>query len=171
MISFPEWSQFMNAKEMIMKPSIAKTFTIAAVTAFALAISPTANADDKGCSNATLKGTFAYTSTGFITAPPDFAGPYAEVGQQVFDGKGGTTAAVTLSQNGNILPVTITGTYTVNPDCTGTFTCRLLRCVTVHVFFVIDMRHGMNFKPSKQTRACHHPHRTEAISRKSHLKR
>ena len=65
----------MNTKQMIMKCSIARTFTMAAVTALALAISPTAKADDndKGCSNATLQGTFAYTSTGFITAPPAFA--------------------------------------------------------------------------------------------------
>ena len=113
----------MNAKEMIMKRStIAKTFTIAAVTALALGIAPTAKADDKGCSNATLKGTFAYTASGFITAPPAMAGPFAGVGTQTFDGNGGTTATATLSQNGNILPVTITGTYTVNPDCTGTFT-------------------------------------------------
>ena len=41
----------MNAKEMIMKRStIAKTFTIAAVTALALGMAPTAKADDKGCS-------------------------------------------------------------------------------------------------------------------------
>ena len=129
----------MNAKEMIMKSSIARSFTMAAVTALASGIAPAAKADDKGCSNATLQGTFAYTSTGFITAPPAFAGPFAEAGTQIFDGKGGTTAAVTLSQNGNILPVTIKGTYTVNPDCTGTFTLQVSPIdVTVHVLFVID---------------------------------
>jgi hypothetical protein len=121
------------------RSTVAKTFTMAAVTALALGISPAAKADDKGCSNATLRGTFAYTSTGFITAPPAFAGPFAETGTQTFDGRGGTTAAVTLSQNGNILPVSITGTYTVNPDCTGTFTLQVSPIdVTVHVFFVID---------------------------------
>jgi len=129
----------MNAKEMIMKCSIARTFPMVAITALALATSPTAKADDKGCSNATLQGTFAYTSTGFITAPPAIAGPFAETGKQTFDGRGGTTAAVTLSQNGNILPVTITGTYTVNPDCTGTMTLQVSPIdVTVHVLFVID---------------------------------
>ena len=119
--------------------TIAKTFTMAAAAALALAISPTAKADDKGCSNATLRGTFAYTSTGFITAPPAFAGPFAETGTQTFDGNGGTTAAVTLSQNGNILAVTVTGTYKVNPDCTGTFTLQVSPIgITVHVFFVLD---------------------------------
>ena len=49
----------MNTKERIMKPStIAKTFTIAAVTVLALGLAPTAKADDKGCTNATLQGTF-----------------------------------------------------------------------------------------------------------------
>ena len=130
----------MNTKEMIMKRSaIAKTFTIAAVTALVLGIAPTAKADDKGCSNATLQGTFAYTSTGSITAPPALAGPVAEVGTQTFDGTGATTATATVSQNGNILQLTITGTYTVNPDCTGTLTLQVSPIgVTVHVFFVID---------------------------------
>ena len=130
----------MNAQEIIMKRStIAKTFTIAAVTALALGIAPAAKADDKGCTNATLRGTFAYTMTGFIMAPPAFAGPFAEVGTQTFDGKGATTAAATLSQNGNIIPITITGTYKVNPDCTGTLTLLVAPFgVTVHNFFVID---------------------------------
>ena len=48
----------MNAKDRIVKRNTAaKTFAIAAVTALALGIAPTAKADNKGCSNATLKGT------------------------------------------------------------------------------------------------------------------
>jgi hypothetical protein len=129
----------MNAKEMIMNRStIATNFTFVAVTALALGMTPMAKAENKGCSNASLKGTFAYTMTGFITAPPALAGPFAEVGTQSFDGKGGTTATATLSQNGNIVPVTITGPYTVNPDCTGTFTLLVSPFgVTVHNLFVI----------------------------------
>jgi hypothetical protein len=124
----------MNAKEMIMKHStIAKTFTIAAITALAVGMAPAAKADDKGCSTASLKGTFAYTMTGVGKA-----GPFAEVGTQSFDGRGATTAIATLSQNGNIVQVTITGTYTVNPDCTGILTLLVAPFgVTVHNFFVI----------------------------------
>jgi hypothetical protein len=130
----------MNLKETTMKRSnIATTFAFAAVAVLALSIAPAAKADDRGCSNATVRGTFAYTSTGFITAPPDFAGPFAETGTQTFDGRGGTTATVMSSQNGNILPLTITGTYTVNPDCTGTMTLQVSPiAVTVDVYFVID---------------------------------
>jgi hypothetical protein len=79
----------------------------------------------KECSNATLRGSFGYTSTGTLLdsfVPPPFAGPFAEVGRQSFDGKGNTDATATTSSNGNPAPVTIEGTYTVNPDCTGSMT-------------------------------------------------
>jgi hypothetical protein len=131
----------MNAKKMMMKRStIAKTFAIVAVSTLALCIAPTAQADDKGCSNATLQGTYAYTSTGTITSPPDLAGPIAEVGAETFDGKGGTAATATLSSDGTILQLTITGTYLVNPDCTGTMTLQVVSPfqATIDVFFVVD---------------------------------
>ncbi|MBV9507334.1 MAG: hypothetical protein JO323_20255 [Acidobacteriia bacterium] len=129
----------MNTKQTMMKRS-AKALTVAAVAALALSIAPAAHAADKGCSNASLHGTFAYTSTGSITAPPEIAGPFAEIGSQTFDGAAGTTTATaTLSQNGNILPITVTGTYTVNADCTGTMTLQVAPIgVTVDVYFVID---------------------------------
>ena len=130
----------MNAKEIIMKRStIAKTFAIAALAALALGVAPAAKADNKGCSNITLKGTFAYSSTGSIASPADIAGPFVEVGTQTFDGNGGTTATAMLSQNGNMVQISVTGTYTVNPDCTGTMTLQVAPIgVTVHVYIVID---------------------------------
>jgi hypothetical protein len=125
---------------MIMRrATIAKAFAITVAAALALGIAPKAQAGDKECSNATLTGRFAFTSTGFITDPPDLAGPFAIVGTQTFDGDGAFTAAATVSQNGNIVPVSIAGTYTVNPDCTGTFTAQISPVdVTTHLFFVID---------------------------------
>lgn len=80
----------------------------------------------KECSNATLRGSFGYTSTGTLLpsfVPPPYAGPFAEVGRQTFDGKANTDATGTLSANGNIFSkVTFEGTYAVNPDCTGSMT-------------------------------------------------
>ena len=113
----------MNEKEMIMKnnSTTTKAFTIAAVTLLALAVAPMAKAADKGCSNATLRGTFVHTASGFEIAPPAIAGPIAGVGTDTFDGNGGITGSATLSINGNIVPLTYTGTYKVNPDCTGTY--------------------------------------------------
>jgi hypothetical protein len=107
-----------------MKTTMVPT-TLALVTALALAIAPKAHADGRGCSNATLKGRpFAFTSTGAIVAAPDpsILGPYAEVGVQVFDGQGNVSFSYNASQNGAPGAGTATGTYTVNDDCTGTFT-------------------------------------------------
>jgi hypothetical protein len=124
------------------RSTIASTFVLA--VAAALAVAPTAQAADKGCTNGSLKGTFAYTNTGVLTAPVSPAGPFAGVGAQTFDGNGNTTATGSVSVNGNIFAVTITGTYTVNPDCTGTFTLLVsvlsppMTLPPGHVFFVID---------------------------------
>ena len=118
--------------------TIAKAFAITVATTLALGIASKAQAADKECSNTTLKGTFAFFSTGFITAPPPEAGPFAIVGTQTFDGNGTTAAAARVSQNGNIIPVTLAGTYSVNPDCTGTFTVQISPVgITTHLFFVI----------------------------------
>jgi hypothetical protein len=129
----------MNAKEIIMKPSIiAKTLTTAAVAALVLGISPRAKAD---CSNATLQGHyFAYTSTGALVAAPipsSVWGPYAEVGVMYFEGKGDVSFTFSASQNGNVGPATATGGYSVNDDCTGTFT-EIGEGLTSHFSFVID---------------------------------
>jgi hypothetical protein len=97
------------------------------------------------CSNAKLRGSFGYTSTGTLlpsAAPPPFAGPFAEIGRQTFDGAGNTEATATLSANGNIVRVTIVGTYSVNPDCTGVMTLGVSPLgLTVNADFVI-VRNG-----------------------------
>jgi len=94
---------------------------------------------DMGQTGLGAEQVYAYTATGVIVTPAALAGPFAEVGTQTFDGQGHTTATATASQNGNILQFTITGTYTVNPDCTGTLTLQVAPIgITVPVFIVID---------------------------------
>jgi hypothetical protein len=118
---------------------IAKTLAATAAMTLTVSIASTAQAHDRECTDATLKGTFAYTNTGFLTDPPPLAGPFAGVGTQTLDGNGATTATAWVSQNGNVLLVTLTGTYTVNPDCTGTLTLDISPVgITAHAFFVIE---------------------------------
>lgn len=132
----------MNLKEMIMKRStIARTLTLTAVTTLALAVAPSAEAQNFGCSNASLQGTFALNGLGFIISAPiaSIIGPTAEVNILAFDGNGTVTATSgTMSQNGNIVPVTETGTYKVNFDCTGTYQVLISPVnFTAHYSFVI----------------------------------
>jgi hypothetical protein len=119
------------------RSTIAKNFTIAAVTALALGVVSPAKADNKGCSNAALKGTFADRDTGWIFPSPTGSLPFAGVNVDTFDGNGNLTITGTASVNGNIMHGTSNGTYTVNPDCTGTYTVESPG-LTVHAFFVID---------------------------------
>ena len=100
-------------------------------------------AEGGGCSNASLRGSFGFTSTGTLLAlPPPLAGPFAEVGRQSFDGNGNTEGTATVSANGNIFGVTVSGTYVVNPACTGSMTLNVSfpdgSQATVHADFVID---------------------------------
>jgi hypothetical protein len=137
MISFRN-ERSLNQKEMIMKRSnIAQTLAIAAIVVVASGMASTAKAADKGCTNASLRGTYSHMATGFETAPPAIAGPLAGVGTDTFDGNGGVTTTATLSINGNIVPLTATGTYKVNPDCTGTYKISSPGGTTT-LFFVID---------------------------------
>jgi hypothetical protein len=94
------------------------------------------------CSIGTLHGSFGYTATGTLlpsAVPVSLAGPFGEIGRQTFDGNGHTTATATINANGNIINVTIEGTYTVNPDCTGSMTRNVSPLgVTAHDDLVID---------------------------------
>jgi hypothetical protein len=92
------------------------------------------------CTEASLRGSFGFTSGGTLLAlPAPLAGPFAEIGRQTFDGRGNTDATATLSANGNTVRVTVQGTYLVSPDCTGSMTLYVLPFgSTVNLDFVID---------------------------------
>jgi len=126
--------------------TIALTFALAAVMGFALGMAPAANAYNRGCTAETLRGTFANSGSGFTTSPPA-AGPFTGVLAETYDGKGGVTSAGTISVNGTAIPVTGKGTYTVNPDCSGSYTVQLSPIgATGHYFFVIlDSGNGFAF--------------------------
>lgn len=63
------------------------------------------------------KQTYAFNLSGIDNG---VGGPVAYVGQLTFDGKGNIPFGnITLNLNGTIFTSTITGTYTVNSNCTG----------------------------------------------------
>jgi hypothetical protein len=125
-------------KETIMtRSSITKTLAIGAVATLALGLAPLAQAQRKECSVQTLQGSFARTDTGFVITPPVIAGPLAGVSLVTFDGNGGFTSVGSAMVNGTRSDSTTTGTYTVNPDCTGNYTGQSSTGRTGTAFFVI----------------------------------
>jgi len=88
-------------------------------------------ADKKGCSNATLSGDYGFAISGFQPNPDNTTSPVKGVAITHFDGSGKltqrdfvVTAGLPLPGNGNSqtgfqFSTGETGTYTINPDCTG----------------------------------------------------
>ncbi len=111
----------------------ARVLNIVAVLALAMAAGSTAKAADRGCSNATLRGAYVDQDTGTIVG----VGPFAGVNLDSFDGHGKMTISGVSSVNGSVAPGVESGTYQVNPDCTGTYKVQDDSGDTFDAFFVI----------------------------------
>ena len=86
--------------------------------------------ENRVCTNATLHGTYQWSITGYIQTTTqnggnigDFA-PIVEASYAVFNGHGTIMKLVSTDNfsSGGSFTVTGTGTYTVNPDCSGSLT-------------------------------------------------
>ncbi len=99
-----------------------------------------ARADDSGnCSNATLHGSYGLHATGTVID----VGNFAAVGRFAFDGKGSLTAKLFVRINSNNIVLTITGTYSVNPDCTVSDTWKASNGgVSTHESVIVDEGKG-----------------------------
>jgi hypothetical protein len=92
----------------------------------------TASAEDHGCSDATLHGDYGYTITGSQPNPDGTLSPIKGVAITHYDGAGHltqrdfvVTAGVPMASNGDAqsgfhFSTGETGSYSLNPDCTGT---------------------------------------------------
>lgn len=93
-----------------------------------------------GCSLASLKGSYALDRQGTLVtsilglpAPV----PWGEVAFENFDGAGSFSGKATVNAGGAVVSGTVTGTYTVNNDCTGTKTVNTSVGVTVHEAIIV----------------------------------
>jgi hypothetical protein len=75
------------------------------------------------CSTASLQGIYIYKMLGRDALPDGAttAGPYAEAGMSIFDGRGRVSTTYSSSAEQD---VDLRGTYVVGPDCTGTLRYR-----------------------------------------------
>ena len=73
------------------------------------------------CSASGAAGKYGFTLTGVVILPTGPA-PIAAVGKAVLDATGGVSGTEARTVGGGYADETFTGTFTVNPDCTGTTT-------------------------------------------------
>jgi hypothetical protein len=74
------------------------------------------------CSKATLDGMYLFAADG-VEIKGDEQLPFSYAGYEVFDGNGKVKQVFSANLNGKIIRnETISGTYTVEADCTGTAT-------------------------------------------------
>lgn len=100
-------------KKTVLRKTIGGVF-LAALFASSAAF---ARADEHSCSLARSAGNWSFTDNGTVVG----VGPRTAVGTLRLDASGGVSNGVaTSSLNGSIADETFSGSYTVNPDCSGT---------------------------------------------------
>ena len=123
-----------------MKPSLIRIALGVFLLIALLGITNTAHASS--CRLSGVAGTYGYTTSGSIPT----IGAVASVGRIVLDASGNLTGSQTSSFNGTIVHETLSGTYTVNADCTGTATVNvyhsgvLARTTNLEVIFENEQR-------------------------------
>lgn len=89
--------------------------------------SPTRSVDagsEFECSNATLRGSYSFTSQGWVPNGPPQSPlvPFATANRMSLDGNGGIVNDTTVSRNGQIIRNTGKGTYSIGKNCKGKMT-------------------------------------------------
>jgi len=127
--------------------------------ALALAASSTLTAHASACSNSTIRGRYAFTIHGQVFLPNGSTLLVDGLAKTTFDGNGNLTQLDAIAVNGNVAPgwASNTGTYSVNPDCTGTFTVTNGNQPPVHLQMIVAQSgntiHDMVIDPGFATTA------------------
>jgi hypothetical protein len=97
------------------------SFGLILAAALLLSAVPLAQADGS-CTMASAAGSWGFTDNGTVLG----IGPRTAVGIFTLDRHGNLTNGVaTSSLNGMVAAETFSGTYTINPDCTGTVSVKI----------------------------------------------
>ncbi len=76
------------------------------------------------CTNASVAGTYGFTLSGWIFTSTGGEYPFAESGTLTSNGEGSLSGSSAFSLDGTIEAATLTGTYSVSSNCTGTATLK-----------------------------------------------
>jgi len=102
-----------------MKPKLTLMQITLVATIFTLTTLPALAAS---CSQVGIAGDYGYSFSGFVATPTGTFVPVAGAGKITFDKHGNVSGTQTRSLAGSALDETFSGTYSVNADCTGSFT-------------------------------------------------
>lgn len=113
---------------------------------------PLPDRDDKACTDAILDGAYQWSVAGYVLGQNPVNGnigdfqPLVEASFAVFDGHGTITNLVSTDNvsGGGSFTLTGTGTYSVNPDCSGDLTFNITGGGSTKLHLVIH-RDGENF--------------------------
>jgi hypothetical protein len=107
--------------------------------ALALVVSSPLMSHASDCSNSTIRGSYAFTIHGSIVLPDRSTLLVDGLAKQTFDGNGNFTQVDAVAVGGNLPPGWRpgSGTYSVNPDCTGTQTIVIPGNPDVHVQLIV----------------------------------
>ena len=99
----------------------------------------TLTAQASACSNSTIQGTYAFTIRGTIFLPNGSTLLIDGIAKETFDGKGNEIQVDAVSTNGTLAPGWRpgSGTYSVNPDCTGTQIIVVEGLPDLHLQFIV----------------------------------
>ena len=129
------------------------------VLALALVASSTLMSHASTCTNSTIRGSYAFTIHGQVFLPNGSTLLIDGLAKTTFDGNGNLTRLDAIAVNGNVAPgwASNTGTYSVNPDCTGTFTVTNGNQPPVHLQMIVAQSgntiHDMVIDPGIATTA------------------
>jgi hypothetical protein len=123
-----------------MKRNIARTTLLIAVAAFCLSSAPAVQAAQR-CSLAKAAGTWGFTLTGTLLVPNPVPG--GAVGRLTMDTAGNVSGTEARNVGGSFANETITGSWTINSDCTGTLTANVYESgvlvrISVFAFVLVD---------------------------------
>jgi hypothetical protein len=106
----------------------------------ALIVCSSFTAQASTCNNSTIRGSYAFTIHGTIFLPDGSTLLVDGVAKETFDGKGNERQVDAASTNGVLEAPgwrSGTGTYLVNPDCTGTQTITIPGQPDLHLQFIV----------------------------------
>jgi len=104
-------------RRIIMKRNITRTLLV--ITCLATFTASMVSTTQAQCSNATALGAYGFTTTGSIILPSGPV-PVVAVGRLTFTSAGTVFGSQTRSVGGSTAVERIAGTFSINPNCTGT---------------------------------------------------